>query len=319
MSGARRRPFAGTLRILSRRFAPPPADCLHDAGGVTGAPHGATGAGTPAASREGAEIGTGCMREFARYVRELGRAVAWCWSGGRLNFVAAVFFLTFGRLFKIAAMFLPIKILLVLSSGHASRYMALIPMDPDTLLIFMAAAIPVSYGIAVIFASRHRHAVHRAKMPAAEKRFKILSKNAAITRKRFPPFFEMTVTSTTNATIIAIAVTLAFLFSPAMGVVNLLLIAAYIAFFVFLIMPKPYRHVSWGRLHSTQVMEYVGILGFFMGFLVIAAFVMIGQMEVYGAILSLLMCRLMFRSIKSFLQTAHRNIRNGVSNREELE
>ena len=208
------------------------------------------------------------------------------------------------NIFKIVALFLPIKILLVLASGGTSRYMRLIPLDPDIVLMGMVVAMPLLYAGSILCASGHRHAVDAA-VPS-DRPFTAQPLRA----KRFETLYENCLASASNTALILITIGIGFAINWILGALLAGLIAIYTIFVVLVLLPKPFRHISWGKLRSTQIMEYANVLAFFAAFMTIAGLVMAGALEVYGAILSLLMSRMMLRSVKDILSAAHRNMRD---------
>ncbi|MCM2972983.1 hypothetical protein [Larsenimonas suaedae] len=210
--------------------------------------------------------------------------------------------LAISRLLQTVAFFLPIKVLIMLSSENMPSYLGPVEafVSYDEFLIFLIIMVPLVYfahlGFGILFRSlidkdilyfeKNKHGIKGY----GEVDYNKLKRLHNHTSKAFSDVLVFFVTST-----------ILIVINPLLTLSIWLVTALNLAFFVeraFYIHDD--ERITFLKLHKRQFIEYVASSNYLIVFIVLVAQMYLSSDGVYGAILALLLARQLFQAVQRF-------------------
>lgn len=241
-----------------------------------------------------------------RNVHDLSSYLMLVWRSIRLlltrtgkNFALAGVLLSFSRIMQTVAFFMPLKVLIVLSSDGGNKYSAYVEpwLTDDQFLALIIAMVPISYGLYITFGIAHRRYFDRdltlqIKKATAEGYDK---KQLASLKKIHPRLTRMWADSCV-ITLITLAV---LVIQPFFAFFLLALISGNLVFFNALVFDRSDTvRLTPLRLHPVQFVEYATSINYLLVFGALALAVYHNQIGIVTALLALLLSRLCLQAVQ---------------------
>jgi hypothetical protein len=219
--------------------------------------------------------------------------------GDRWPFWLAAVSLALARIMQTVALFLPIKLLMLLSGSSAPSILQVIPIDPGALMIIMMALVPVLYAGSVLVMALFQSIIdRRPSVPIPSIRAD------KINLKLFLRLREAMVRNAADMLVIVLGAIGVLTVHVAFGIASIVVLALYCVALEIYIFSNPKPRHTFLKITPTQLIEYSRSFVFILLFGVLAYFVFQWKMNVYIAILCLLVCRLMTQSAQRFFNAA---------------
>ena len=241
------------------------------------------------------------MRAFCRHFSNIGRAIQEFSSDSR-TYQLSCLLLAISRLLQVVSFFLPLKILIMISSDQPPSYLEYLPftISYDTLLIGFILMVPATYGGYIIAGILHRFLLDKdlAKWEAEDfipKFVAIKSKNKII------KLHAHVAKALSEIILVAISLVLICYIDLPMFTFILLLIATNLNIFVLKVFYKSDQdRVGLFQLHRRQYIEYTSSVNFVFIFIVLALQAKYFDIGVFEALFVLLLSRMIFQAMQRF-------------------
>lgn len=207
------------------------------------------------------------------------------------------------RVLQTIALFLPIKLLILFTADGPPSYMALLPafVTIEALTAALVAAVPVLYGGYVVsnIVFQRLLDVGRKRVAAAPPR--ALPGGAGVEAKSAPHLLDTTVRGAADWITVAGTLVVTAVLSPAFGLVAALMMVGFIALAEWVVFsPAAAERVTRARITKRQFIEFCGAGAYVAAFAGLAALALVGDLDIYAAILALLLVRLMVQALQRF-------------------
>ncbi|UYO00444.1 MAG: hypothetical protein KIT02_04295 [Devosia sp.] len=223
----------------------------------------------------------------------------WAMLGGTVGYWTAAAALASSRLLQTVALFLPIKLLMLLSGSSAPSILQLVPIDPNVLILIMMGCVPVLYIGSILATAIFQRMMDKppaAKIPPVD--------GDPVNLKLFLRLRDTLVRNSADLLVLVVGTIAITIAHWPFALITLVVLAGYafvLEIYVFANM-RP-RH-TFLKLKPTQVIEYSRTFVFIALFGVLAYLVFQWHLNVYLAILCLLVCRLMTQGVQRFFNSA---------------
>ena len=219
---------------------------------------------------------------------------------GRGRFFYACLSRALSLLLKMISLFLPLKVLIVMSSSRMPFYFDYLSqyIEIETILLSLVMSVPVVYFFSIVLGVTQRRLLDA---DLQELRNSLVSS--------YPQIKKSNIGITHNKLAIAFSEILLVIIS----LLLVLLISVYLFLVLFvsvlavLILMNTYFYDSdasdrftWFSLHRDQLVEYVSSCSFLMMFFLLVAGVHYFSLSIFSAVLSLLLSRMAFQSVGRF-------------------
>lgn len=233
-----------------------------------------------------------------QFINFVGIIIAWCSTENRLKFGLAAILTAWAQLLQTVALFLPIKVLILLGGGSTSLT-DLVPIPFDMTIVIIASAVPILYALSILSLGVSRRIIVHTPMPDH-------SPFKGITRKNFTRWYATSIDIASSTIIIFIALFVILLINLPMALLGACAFGIFLAWNSRLIFYNPKEH--YGPLHLTpyQVIDFSRILVFLALFVGLAVAVVTTDLNVYIAILALLVSRQAVGAGQALLRICHR-------------
>jgi len=220
--------------------------------------------------------------------------------GGRL-FTLAALLLAGSRGMQVAAFFLPIKVLILMASAREPGYYHYLKpyLTLDQLMLGMLLLVPVFYFSYIILGVMHRRVLdadlNRQKTVAFECGALKLkpAQMVGLHRRLAKAYGDMWLMMGTLLVIVLVQPLIGPLIA-ALVLLNLLLFDTY-AFSA-----DENKRLTIFKLHSRQFIEYIASSNFLIVFFMLVLGVVHVELEVFSAVLVLLLARMLFQAVRRF-------------------
>lgn len=222
-------------------------------------------------------------------------------TNGKTLFLLSSVFLAASRVFQVVAFFLPLKILILLNSDGAPRYLvdSGLYISMEELLYILTVFVPLAYLAYMILGLLSRWAGD------AHIRIKTLAELAWVKKNfshnKFMNLHSRLIRSFSDLYLILISLAIIGYFHlPAFFVCILLLISNFLIFYKYAIPAKETERLTIFKIHRKQFIEYISSANFILIFFVISFQFYSKGGDVYSAIFVLLVSRLIFQGLSRF-------------------
>lgn len=227
-------------------------------------------------------------------------------------FYVVALLLTGKRLFKIASLFLPIKVIIVMSQDELPRYFNKITeyMERNEFILLLALSIPVSYILYIVFGIFYNILLNEDKIKQSDKFVNLLGKSW--NEATFQKFHRNITESISEIFTILISFILVLIFDLLFLILFIISTAIiYILFFKYIYAMKSSDRVTMLKLDRGLILEYVTSLSFLFIFFIVFIRLYYSDLDVLGAIYIIMLARICFLSLERFSRKGiqiHRNI-----------
>ena len=216
------------------------------------------------------------------------------------SFIGGAFFLATSRLFQLAAFFLPLKILILVSSDVKPSYIQMLPFDfgLNEAVVIFSCLVPIVYIMYIVCGVISRRSldysqsifIENSAIPSKDKKANKLKKMHGHIGKAASEFI-----------LISLSMLLVLMVSISTALILLLMMIITIAaMFKIAIFMKDTDRTHYFKLHRKQCIEYATSANFILVFVVILTQVMYLGMGVIVAIYVLLMSRMLFQALQRY-------------------
>lgn len=216
------------------------------------------------------------------------------------SFIYGAFFLAASRLFQLAAFFLPLKILILVSSTVKPSYMQLLPFDLELndAVVMFSCLVPIVYIMYMVSGVISRRSfdysqavfIEKSKIDSKDKKANKLKKMHVHIGKAASEFI-----------LISLSMILVSLASFSTALILLVMLTITLAFmFKVAIFMKDGDRTYYFKLHRKQCIEYATSANFILVFVAILIQVMYLKMGVIIAIYVLLISRMLFQALQRY-------------------
>lgn len=238
------------------------------------------------------------MTKLNSYLKELVQIVLAFLHG---RFIWAGIFLAASRVFQLATFFLPIKVLIVLSSANQPHYFNyfLSYVSLDTIIAILLAAVPVSYCCYIVSGVVYRYFVDadldRRKSTGVEINGLCVQGGLfAAMQKRAVVIFGDVLLCVLILSAIAVFHWLFMVLLLCLLIMSLLIIRHYA------LDATEERRVTFLKLHRRQLIEYVSSSNFLFVFFALALGSKYLHVGIFSSVLILLLARMLFQALQRF-------------------
>lgn len=241
------------------------------------------------------------MRAFWQHFSQIGRAIKE-FSDDSLNYKLACFLLAISRLLQMVSFFLPLKILIMLSSSEPPSYLEYLPIKVpyETALIMLIIMVPVTYCSYILAGILHRFYLDkdlevwkqgsgRTEYIQVKSNDKLIKLHAHVA-KAFSEVFLVSLA----------LVLIVFIDFPVFFVIFFMVVANLNVFVMKAFYKNDQDRVGVFRLHRRQYIEYMSSVNFVLVFIVLAIQVKFFEIDVFKSLFVLLLSRLMFQAVQRF-------------------
>ncbi len=216
------------------------------------------------------------------------------------TFFLGSFSLAASRLFQLITFFLPLKILITVSSGHEPSYMSWLPwtIGFDIFVVLLICMVPVFYIMYMLFGVLSRrcfdfslevflhHRSHVKKVKELQKLKKLHNHISKAGSEFILCIIALSLIAFVNTCLVFIAILLVF-------------VASYFIFKTAMLMEESDRF-GFLKLHRRQCIEYFLSINFILIFIIILALVKYFNINVVEAIFALLLSRMLFQALQRY-------------------
>lgn len=241
------------------------------------------------------------LKTFRQHFSQIGRVIIEFSSGSR-SYQLSCLLLAISRLLQVVSFFLPLKILIMLSSSQPPSYLEYLPftISYDTLLVGFMLMVPATYGGYIIAGILHRFFLDRdlakwktgdvtPKFIAAKSNDKVIKLHAHVAK------------ALSEILLVALSLALICYVDFPMFAFILLLIVTNLNVFVSKVFYKSdHDRIGIFQLHRRQYIEYTSSVNFIFIFIVLALQVKYFDIGVFEALFVLLLSRLIFQAVQRF-------------------
>src|SRR5690625_351472 len=217
------------------------------------------------------------------------------------TFVWAAVFLALSRIFQTMAFFMPLKVLIILSSDSGTRYQQYVEqwVSSEQFIWISVALVPVVYGLYIALGTLYRRA-YDADKAAQIVRVNDLKCDRKYKRK-LTKNHDRLVRLLSDVCIIIIVLVIVIIINIEFTIV--LLVMLFLNMLVFnaqIYGLKGHARLTFLRLHPNQFVEYVTSTNYILFFVFLAISIYVGRIDVINAVLNLFLCRLALQAVQRF-------------------
>lgn len=241
------------------------------------------------------------MRAFWQHFSNIGKAIGE-FSVGSPRYQISCVLLAISRLLQVVSFFLPLKILIMLSSNRPPSYLEYLPftISYDTVLILFICMVPATYGGYIIAGILHRFFLDKdlARWKAgdftprfidAKEKNKIIRLHAHVAK------------ALSEVILVVLSLVLISYVDFPMFVIIIVMIVMNLNIFVLRVFYKNDQdRIGTFKLHRRQYIEYTSSINFVFVFIVLAVQVKYFDIGVFEALFVLLLSRMMFQAVQRF-------------------
>lgn len=241
------------------------------------------------------------LKAFRQHFSNIGRVIKEFSSRSR-TYQLSCLLLAVSRLLQVVSFFLPLKILIMISSDQPPSYLEYLPftISYDTLLIGFMLMVPATYGGYIITGILHRFLLDKdlAKWEAEDfipKFVDIKSKNKII------KLHAHVAKALSEVILVMLSLILICYIDFPMFTFLIFLIAINLNIFVLKVFYKSdHDRIGAFKLHRRQYIEYISSINFIFIFIVLALQVKYFDIGVFESLFVLLLSRMMFQAMQRF-------------------
>lgn len=215
-------------------------------------------------------------------------------------FFSATLFLALSRIFQTAAFFLPLKILILISSEGVPHYFGLLKdwISHESLIYIFVSAVPMCFAGYVSFGVFYRLLIDREFRLSVPETL-VLDSGKKIGKKGVVKLHAHLSKIVSEVFVMVISLSILVVLAPLVVAFLLLAVCLNLWWFHRVVLQRS-ESVRFGflGLHARQVIEYVSSLNFVMLLIVLVAYVTVFGMGVYLAIFTLIFSRMIFQSVQ---------------------
>ncbi|WP_444984243.1 hypothetical protein [Halomonas mongoliensis] len=219
-------------------------------------------------------------------------------GGEKAFFLLASIALSISKFCKTALFFLPIKVLILLSSSSQPYYLKALSLEvsPEELAVSLMASLPLVFFLQFLSGFFYRRWSDKSFFDSSGRRKEKGS------RKKNQKLHGHYVRSVSEIFIVFLSLLLITLYSLKLAILFGAMVACafYIANRNVLHEGFHSRH-SFARLGTEQVSEYLCTTMIIISFAVLAIMVLKWNMSIYISLLMMILCRLIFQSLQRFM------------------
>lgn len=217
------------------------------------------------------------------------------------DFLKGSIFLSISRLFQMVSFFLPIKVLILASSGNNQRYSSLLTdyFSLEQYILLFSFMVPCSYVIYLVFGVMHRRCLDSSAETILKNKhtntlFK--SKGASVVK------LHSHIAKALSEVILVVITTLTILvFDP----LTMLLIFSIFVLLLNIIIKKTVNlkdedRIGVLKLHRRQYIEYFSSIGFIAIFALLVLQIMYLDQGILTAVFILLVSRMLFQAMQRY-------------------
>lgn len=219
---------------------------------------------------------------------------------GLWKFFVASLFLALSRICQTAAFFLPLKILILISSEGVPHYLDMLQgfVSFEYLIYIFVAAVPMCFGGYVFFGVVYRFFIDR-ELRLSSPKMLLLGGGKKVEKKGVAKLHSHLSKVISEVFVVIISLSILVILAP--------LIVAFIALSIFFNLwwfNRVVLHRSESTrfgvlgLHGRQVIEYISSLNFLAMLIALVVYMMVFGMGVYLAIFTLIFSRMVFQSVQ---------------------
>lgn len=243
------------------------------------------------------------MSSFKQYLRFLLAAIRLCVSNLPLKFPASAGAFAVSRLTQTIALFLPIKILLLLSGSSAPSILKYIPLEPDVTIMLLMVGVPVLYAATILLAAWFQWQMDAVNVPKSN------IAGVQISSKQYKRLHEAMARQLADFLILLLGLLGILVFSWPFALATVVLLGLYGLSMELMIFRRSQTRHTILRLTHTQLFEYGRTITFITLSGALALLVVHFRVNVYLAILAMLMARLMTQAAQRLFSSAYKHRR----------
>lgn len=223
-------------------------------------------------------------------------------QGSAAKYVIATLALASSRALQTVALFLPIKILLLLSGSGAPSILQIVPFDPQFVLGSLMAGVPAFYAAAILLGAWFQRSIDSVNPPPDP-----VANGIPMPAKQYVRLYEAVVRISADWLVVLFGLVAILIFSWPLALASVIILGLYgLTMEVMIFGTNAHRYTPL-KLNEAQFLEYGRTTSFILLFGILAMLVVYFDMNVYLAILSMLIARLMCQSIQRFFSAAFRH------------
>lgn len=210
--------------------------------------------------------------------------------------------LAISRLLQVISFFLPLKILIMLSSSQPPSYLKHLPfaIPYDALLVIFASMVPIAYGGYIIAGILHRFLLDKDLEKWKKENFttKLIKSNS---KNKVIKLHNHVAKALSEVILVTISLALICFVDFPMAIFALLLTLANLSLFVKKVFYKSeHDRIGLFQLHRRQYIEYISSANFVLVFIVLALQIKHFDIGVFEALFVLLLSRMIFQAVQRF-------------------
>ena len=236
-----------------------------------------------------------------QFMKFIALLISWTSSGNRVKFCIAAILAASAQFFQTVALFLPIKVLMLLGGGSTSLT-DLVPLPFDTTVMLLAFSIPILYTFSILSAGFGRRIIVQSVIPQSNPFIGVSTAN-------FVHWYAIAIDITSSALVSFAAFMVLLLISWPVAFLGTAAFAVFIHWNTYIIFYKPKAHYGPLGLTAYQVIDFSRTLVFLVLFAGLAITVVASGLNVYVAILALLVSRQAVGSAQTLLRICYRERR----------
>ncbi|MDR5902782.1 hypothetical protein [Halomonas icarae] len=241
------------------------------------------------------------MRAFFQHFSHIGKALRE-FSGNSQFYQLSCFLLAISRLLQVVSFFLPLKILIMLSSKQPPSYLEYLPIEItyDTALTLLILMVPTAYCGYMIAGVFHRFFIDRDLAKWKESGYKTTLINVKSKAKLVKLHAHLS-KALSEIILVVMSLLLVLVIDFPMFVVVCIMLFLNLKVFVAKVFYKSDQgRVGVFRLHRRQYIEYFTSMNFVIVFMLLAAQVSYSYIGIFEALFVILLSRMMFQSMQRF-------------------
>lgn len=241
------------------------------------------------------------MRAFQQHFSSIAKVIHEFSAKSRVYQLSCAL-LAMSRLLQVVSFFLPLKILIMLSSNRPPSYLEYLPftLSYDTALILLITMVPATYGGYIIAGILHRYFLDKdlARWKAGDFTPTFIDAKA---KNKIIKLHAHVAKALSEVILVALSLVLVGIMDFPMLVIIVFMVVMNLNVFVLKAFYRTdHERIGIFHLHRRQYIEYTSSVNFVLIFIVLAIQVKIFDIGVFGALFVLLLSRMMFQAVQRF-------------------